>query len=81
MYLLVLGIVLVALKLVGIGPVADWPWWGVMLPFPIVSLWWAVSDLTGLTKRRAAQREEARRIAKLRKQLERNGVRHSSYMP
>lgn len=72
MYFLLLGLMLVALKLLGVDPVVDWPWWGVMLPFPLASLWWLISDLTGLTYKRAVEREEARRVARMRKILERN---------
>jgi small Trp-rich protein len=72
MYLLVLGLALVALKVAGIAPVAEWPWWGVMLPFPVVSLWWAVSDLTGLTKKRATEREQNRRLERMRKLIMRS---------
>jgi small Trp-rich protein len=74
MYLLVLGLVLCALKLLGFAPVADWPWWGVMLPFPLVSIWWAFADLSGLTHKRAVEREEARRIAKMRKIIARSSA-------
>ncbi|TFZ03352.1 TIGR04438 family Trp-rich protein [Ramlibacter rhizophilus] len=77
MYLLGLGLLLVALKLLGVAPVADWPWWGVMLPFPLVSFWWAFCDLTGITKKRVAEREESRRIARMRKIIARNNGRNT----
>lgn len=78
MYFLVLGLLLVALKLLGLEPVGEWSWWGVLLPFPLASLWWVISDLSGLTKKRAVEREEARRIQRIRKQLARGGGVHKS---
>ncbi|MBL0420303.1 TIGR04438 family Trp-rich protein [Ramlibacter sp. AW1] len=69
MYLLGLGILLMVLKLLGAAPVADWSWWGVLLPFPLASLWWTVADLTGYTKRRAAERELQRRLRQMRRHL------------
>lgn len=74
MYLLVLGLGLCALKLLGVAPIADWPWWGVMLPFPLVSIWWAFADLSGLTRKRAEEREEARRVARMRKIVSRSSA-------
>lgn len=69
MYLMVIGVVLVVLKLAGVLPVADWPWWGILLPFPIAAVWWAIADATGFTKKRATEREEARRVARMRKHM------------
>lgn len=72
MYLLGLGIILVALKALGVAPVAEWSWWGVLLPFPLTSLWWTVADLSGYTKKRAAEREEARRLRRMRSHIARS---------
>lgn len=72
MYLLGLGIVLLLLKWLAVGPVADWSWWAVLAPFGLAALWWTWSDLSGRTKRQAADRIEARkaeRVARQRKQL------------
>lgn len=61
MYLLGLGLVLVALKLLELGPVADWSWWAVLIPFPLAALWWTWADWSGYTKRVAMEREDARK--------------------
>lgn len=71
MYLLVLGLVLTALKLLGIAPMAGWPWWGVLAPFVLAALWWLVADMTGFTKKRATEREQARQIERKRKRMAR----------
>ena len=61
MYLVLLGVVLLIMKSVGYGPVADWPWWGVMSPFGVAVIWWAIADKSGLTARKVMERENQRK--------------------
>ena len=61
MYFLGLGLILLALKYLELGPVAGWDWWVVVLPFGLAMAWWAWADSSGYTKRKAMQRENARR--------------------
>ena len=61
MYLLGIGIVLLALKYLEIGPVAAWDWWMVLLPFALAAAWWAWADASGYTRRKAMEREDKRR--------------------
>jgi len=65
MYLLGLGIVLLLLKYLAIGPIADWSWWWVLSPFALAVVWWAWADASGYTKRKQMEREE-KRIAERR---------------
>ena len=65
MYLLGLGLVLLVLKYLEIGPVAAWDWWVVLLPFGLAVLWWVWADTTGCTKKKAMEREDARRKARI----------------
>ena len=67
MYLLGLGIVFLVLKYLEIGPVAAWSWLIVLLPFGLAVVWWAWADATGYTKRKAMEREEKRRLARIEK--------------
>jgi small Trp-rich protein len=60
-YLLGLGLVLLALKYFEIGPVAAWSWLLVLLPFALAVLWWSWADWSGYTKKKAMERENARR--------------------
>jgi small Trp-rich protein len=72
MLLLGLGIVLLALKYLEIGPVTAWSWWWVLSPFALAVVWWTWADMSGYTKRKAIARENARkqvRIDKTREQL------------
>jgi len=70
MYLVVLGVIGVAMKWLGYAPVADWSWWWVLSPFGLAMLWWTIADLTGHTAKVAMAREEKRKLAR----IERNRV-------
>lgn len=61
MYLLGLGIILLAMKYLEIGPVANWSWWLVLTPFALAVAWWSWADASGYTKRKAMERENQRR--------------------
>ena len=74
MYLLGLGIILLAMKYLEIGPVATWDWWMVLLPFGLAAAWWAWADYSGYTKRKAVERENARKDARLARQREQLGL-------
>lgn len=75
MYLLGIGIVLLALKYFEIGPVAAWDWWWVLSPFAAAVAWWAWADWSGYTKKKAMQREEARKQARIDKSRAQLGLR------
>ncbi len=61
MYLLGLGVLFLAMKYLEIGPVAAWDWWIVLTPFGLAVAWWAWADSSGYTKRKAMERENAKR--------------------
>ena len=65
MYLLGLGLALLVLKYLAVDPVAAWSWWLVMEPFGLAVAWWAWADSTGYTKRKAMERENRRRDARI----------------
>jgi small Trp-rich protein len=67
MYFLGIGLILLALKFLEIGPVAMWSWWWVFAPFALAVAWWAWADSTGYTKRKAMDRENARKQARVDK--------------
>jgi small Trp-rich protein len=68
MYLVGLGLVLLILKFMEIGPVAAWGWWIVLSPFALAIAWWAWADSTGYTKKKAMEAEDAKR----KERIERN---------
>lgn len=65
MYFLGLGVILLVLKYLEIGPVAAWSWWWIFAPFALAVAWWAWADSSGYTKRKAMEREDARRQARI----------------
>jgi small Trp-rich protein len=65
MYLLGIGIVLLLLKYLEIGPVATWSWFVVLAPFALTAAWWTWADVSGYTKRKAVERENERRQARI----------------
>lgn len=75
MYMLGLGIILVLLKYLEIGPVAAWSWWAVLVPFGLTLLWWAWADSTGYTKRKAMEKMEQRKQDRIDKNKEAMGMR------
>lgn len=61
MAFIILGALLVVLKLAGLEPVAEWPWWGVLAPFALGLAWWLWSDLSGRTSRLSMRRDRQRK--------------------
>lgn len=74
MYLLGLGIILLAMKYLEIGPPAEWSWWVVLSPFGLAVAWWTWADWSGYTKRKAVERESARKQARIDKSRDQLGL-------
>ncbi|HYF18779.1 MAG TPA: TIGR04438 family Trp-rich protein [Ramlibacter sp.] len=74
MLFLGLGILFLAMKYLAIGPVAEWSWWVVLSPFPLAIAWWSWADWSGYTKRKAVEREDAKRQARVDKSREALGM-------
>ncbi len=60
MWLVVVGVVLLVLKLAGLGGAGAWSWWLVLAPFGAAALWWQVADSVGWTQRAAMRRQQQR---------------------
>jgi small Trp-rich protein len=72
MYLLGLGVIMLVLKYLEIGPVATLSWLWVLSPFAGAVVWWTWADVSGYTKRKAVEQENQRkqdRIDKARQSL------------
>ena len=67
MLFLGLGIILMALKYLEIGPVATWEWWWVLSPLGMAVAWWWWADWSGYTKKKAVEKENARKQARIDK--------------
>ena len=77
MYLVGLGLVFLTLKFMEIGPIAMWDWWIVLSPFGVAIAWWAWADTTGYTKRKAMEREDARRLDRIERNRDAMGMLRS----
>lgn len=65
MYFVGLGLILMMLKYLDIGPVAKLEWWQVLIPFALAAVWWAIADSTGYTKKKAVERMDKKQAARL----------------
>ena len=74
MYFVGLGLVLMLLKFLEIGLVANLSWIWVLSPFAMAVAWWAWADASGYTKRRAMERENERKNARILKNRENIGT-------
>lgn len=57
-----------------IGPVATWSWYIVFAPFGLAIAWWAWADSSGYTKRKAMEKENAKKQARIDKNKEAIGT-------
>ena len=73
MYFLLLGLVLLLLKYLEVGPVAAWSWYAVLAPFGLAVAWWAWADWSGYTKRKEMEKEDERKAARIAKAKEAMG--------
>ncbi|MDH5539495.1 MAG: TIGR04438 family Trp-rich protein [Rhizobacter sp.] len=82
MYFVVLGVLLVLMHLLGIGPPAAWNWnllgdlWKFVTPFLLAIAWWAWADASGLNKRREMEKMEERKKNRRKENLASLGLDH-----
>lgn len=74
MYLLGLGLIFLVMKYLEIGPVAAWSWLLVLAPFALATVWWSWADASGYTKRKAMEKEELRKKARIDKNRDALGL-------
>ena len=74
MYLVILGIALLAAKLMEWGPAAQWSYVWVLAPFVGAVLWWHFADTSGWTKRREMDRMEDRKKKRRERAMEALGM-------
>ncbi|WP_022979290.1 TIGR04438 family Trp-rich protein [Ideonella sp. B508-1] len=74
MAFVVLGVLLLVMKLAEWGPVAGWGWVWVLLPFGLALAWWGYADSTGLTRRRAMEKDAARKEERRRRNIDAMGL-------
>ena len=74
MAFLLLGIVLLVLKIAEVGAEAGWSWLTVLAPFGLAVAWWGVSDMFGVTQRRAMRGMERKKEERRQRNLESLGL-------
>ena len=74
MYFLGIGLLLLAMKYLEFGAVAEWSWWVVLSPFALAVAWWYWADWSGYTKKKAMEKESARKKARIDKNREALGM-------
>lgn len=74
MYFLGLGLLLLTLKYLEVGPVALWSWYVVLAPFGLAALWWAWADSSGYTKRRVMEKLQKRKQDRIEKHKDALGL-------
>ena len=82
MLFVVIGVLMIAGNLLGYGPTSAWNWemsgdlWKFAIPFILAAGWWAWSDASGLSKRRAMRRDAERRQDRLDRNIDAMGLGH-----
>lgn len=74
MYFLGLGLALLIMKYLAVGPVAHWSWWIILAPFGLAMLWWTWADNSGYSKKKAMERENDRRQERIDRNRENMGT-------
>jgi small Trp-rich protein len=57
MFLAIIAVIILLMKLADIGPVANWSWFYVMLPFVALIIWWEVLSKWFGSEKRAAEKK------------------------
>ena len=74
MYFLIIGIGMMLMKYLEIGPVATLSWWLVLSPFALAVAWWAWADKSGYTKRVEMDKMAKRKQNRIDKQRDAMGM-------
>jgi small Trp-rich protein len=80
MLFVIIGVLIIASNLAGIGPFAGWNWeftgdlWKFCVPFAFAIVWWIWSDKSGLDKRREIEKMEARKQNRRKENLANIGM-------
>jgi len=71
---LVIGVLGLLLKYLEVGFVANLSWWLVLSPFAMAMAWWAWTDASGYTARKAMEREQRRKDERIDRQRSQLGM-------
>lgn len=78
MLFLGIGVAMLLMKYLEIGPIAGltWggDWWIFAIPFALAIAWWNWADASGFTKRKVIEREDKRKADRIDKNREAMGM-------
>ena len=80
MVFIIIGVLLIALRIAGVSPMADWnlelfgDLWKFALPFIFALAWWGWADSSGLTKRREMAKDEERKAERRARNIDNLGL-------
>ncbi|WP_374673473.1 TIGR04438 family Trp-rich protein [Ideonella sp.] len=80
MIFIIIGVALIALKLLGVNPMAEWNYeltgdlWKMVWPFVAALIWWAWSDASGWTRRREMERDDQRKAERRARNIANMGL-------
>ena len=74
MAFVVIGLLLIGLKYFEVAPVATLPWLWVLSPFALAVVWWAWSDKSGRTSRKAMERLDDRKEKRREEAMTKLGI-------
>ena len=80
MFFVIVGVFLIVLNLLGVGPMGLWNWeitgdlWKFVAPFILALLWWVWTDKSGLDKRREMDKMEKKKQKRRSENLEAMGM-------
>jgi small Trp-rich protein len=74
MWFVLVGVLLLLMKLAELGPVANWSWWIVLLPFGLAIAWWSFADSIGWTQQRAMDKMEKKKADRRLKAMDALGI-------
>ena len=70
MWFIVVGVILLLMKWFEFGPVGQWSWWVVLIPFGLALLWFEIIEpFFGLDKRKAHDDLDKIRQERLKKSM------------
>ena len=75
MFFVIVGVLIIAMNLAGIGWFASWNWeftgdvWKFCVPFALAAIWWLWADKSGLNKRREIEKMEAKKRSRREENL------------
>jgi small Trp-rich protein len=74
MLFLGVGILLLLMKYLEVGPPAAWSWWIILAPFALAAAWWSWADWSGYTKKKQVEKEDKRKKDRIEKQRAQLGI-------